>query len=201
LSNPVLADRPQPASSSHGLSFPTAHPGSEVYLPRALPRPAKFRPQGLVTLSTAYSLRALAGLVSCRRRSWDSPFGAFSFRQVPAAFPQPVNPHAVLPVGFPIHRSGRAGPTGRGSWAFTLPGVPDDRRRISTATAGCSLGLRPSRVFRHRPCTNFRPRSSHALRSVHRSERPLRHGVSLGRCLASPACPAKAVQVGMKQPS
>jgi hypothetical protein len=33
-----LADRPQPASSSHGLCFPTAHQGSEVHLPRGLPQ-------------------------------------------------------------------------------------------------------------------------------------------------------------------
>jgi len=39
-----------------------------------------------------------------------------------------------------------AGPTGRGLWAFTLPGVPCDRRRFSTAITGCSLGLRPLRA-------------------------------------------------------
>jgi hypothetical protein len=48
--------------------------------------PAKFRPQGLATLSAAYSLRARAGSVSHRRRSWDSPFGAFSSRKVSGRF-------------------------------------------------------------------------------------------------------------------
>jgi hypothetical protein len=187
----------RPAAAGQLLSWafiPYSTPGFGGPLPQALPQPATFRPQGLVTLSTAYSLRALAGLLSCRRRSWDSPFGAFSFRQVPAAFPQPVNPHAVFPVGFPSRRSGRAGPTGRGSWAFTLPGVPGDRCRISAATTGCSLGLCPSRVFRRQPCTGSHPRSSHALRNARRSGHPLRHGVSVGRRLASSTCPAKAVQ-------
>jgi hypothetical protein len=54
----------------------------ELYLP------ATFRPQGLVTLSAVYSLCAPAGFFSCRRRSWDSPCGAFSSRKVSAAFPR-----------------------------------------------------------------------------------------------------------------
>jgi hypothetical protein len=33
----VLADRPQPISTSHGLCFPTAHEGLKVHLTRALP--------------------------------------------------------------------------------------------------------------------------------------------------------------------
>jgi hypothetical protein len=33
----VLADRPQPISTSHGLCFPTAHEGSKVHLTQALP--------------------------------------------------------------------------------------------------------------------------------------------------------------------
>jgi len=58
-------------------------------------RPATFRLQGLVTLVAVYSLRARAGSISHRRRSWDLPFGAFSSRKVPAAFPRPVDPHTV----------------------------------------------------------------------------------------------------------
>jgi hypothetical protein len=48
--------------------------------------PATFRPQGLITLSTVSSLRTRASLVSCRQRSWDSPFGAFPSRKVFARF-------------------------------------------------------------------------------------------------------------------
>jgi hypothetical protein len=71
-----LVRQPQPADTSRGLSLPSAHQGSEVYLTRARP-PATFRPQGLATLSTAYSLRAPAGLFSYRRRSWDSALRSF----------------------------------------------------------------------------------------------------------------------------
>jgi hypothetical protein len=96
-----LARRPQPTSSSLGLLVPTALGGSEVHLPQALPTPATFRLQGLATLLAAYSFRARAGFISHRRRSWDSPFGAFASRKVPVAFPHgrthvPFNP-PVLP--------------------------------------------------------------------------------------------------------
>jgi hypothetical protein len=56
-------------STSHGLCLP-----------------ATFRLQGLATLLAAYSRRARAGFVSHRRRSWDSPFGAFPSRKVPTRF-------------------------------------------------------------------------------------------------------------------
>jgi hypothetical protein len=46
--------------------------------------PATFRLQGLATLVAVSSLRFRAGFVSHRRRSWDSPFGAFSSRKVSA---------------------------------------------------------------------------------------------------------------------
>jgi hypothetical protein len=58
-------------------------------------RPATFRLQGLATLMAACSLRARAGFISHRPRSWDSPFGAFSSRKVPAAFPRQVDPRTV----------------------------------------------------------------------------------------------------------
>jgi len=137
--------------------------GSEVHNSRALPAPTTFRPQGLVTLSTAYSLRARAGFFSRRRRSWDSPFGAFSSRKVSRAFPHgrthvPFD-QSVLP---PPKRW--AGPTGPGFWALPLPRVPGGRHMISASTTGCSLGLGPSRAYRQEPCPGFRPGSSHALR-------------------------------------
>jgi hypothetical protein len=55
-------------------------------LPQAHP-PATFRLQGLATLLTVYALRPPAGFVSHRRRSWDSPFGAFSSRKVSGTLP------------------------------------------------------------------------------------------------------------------
>jgi hypothetical protein len=89
----------------------------------------KIRLQGLATLLAASSRRARAGYVSRRRRSWDSPFGAFSSRKVSGAFPPgrthmpfapPVSPTAeavgrpgrprllgFCPSGSPWHDSGR----------------------------------------------------------------------------------------------
>jgi hypothetical protein len=56
-----------------------------------------------------------------------------------------------------------AGPTGRGSWALTLPEVPYGEAGFSTPTAGGSHGLRPSRVCQQAPCMGFHPHSSRAL--------------------------------------
>jgi hypothetical protein len=81
-----LVRPPQQTNTSHGLSVPSAHQGSTVHFSRAAPPPATVRLQGLATLLAVYSRRARAGLVSYRRRSWDSPFGAFSSRKVSAAF-------------------------------------------------------------------------------------------------------------------
>jgi hypothetical protein len=67
--------------SSHGLSLPTAHGRIRGPLLASSEPLARFRLQGLVTLLTAYSLESRAGFVSHRRRSWDSPFGGFTFRE------------------------------------------------------------------------------------------------------------------------
>jgi len=125
--------------------------------------PATFRLQGLATLWAAYSFRALAGFVSRRQRSWDSPCGAFSSRKVSAAFPRGC---AHLPFRPPVIPPPKrwAGPTGCGFWVLTLPGVPGDRAGFNSPTAGCSLGLRPlrvsgkslARVFARAPPTRFR---------------------------------------------
>jgi hypothetical protein len=145
-----------------GFLFPTAHQEAEVHFPQALPRPATFRPQGLVTLSAAYSLRAPAGFVSRRRRSWDSPFGAFSSRKVSAAFPRG---RTHLPFHLSVFPPPErwAGPTGRGFWVSALPRVPGDQTGINSPTAGCSHGLRPSRACWNEPCHGSRRDSSHAL--------------------------------------
>jgi len=94
----------------------------------------------------------------------------------------------------------RAGPTSRGFWAFTRPGVPGASRRISTADTGCSLGLRPCRVCRRQAYAGFRPRSSHTLRSAgpkgHCRRRP---GVSIG-CRRAPSRNWQASRVGQSNP-
>jgi hypothetical protein len=130
LTQSHLAASPQRTSSSHGLPLPTAHEASKVRLPRALPTPAIFRLQGLATLLTVYALRNRAGLVSYRQRSWDSPFGAFSSREVSGPFPARKNPHAVSLACIPLHRSAGAGSASRSSWALTLSRVPGDQAPV-----------------------------------------------------------------------
>jgi hypothetical protein len=48
------------------------------------------------TLSPVFSPQGRAGLVSCRRRSWDLPFGAFSSAKGTAALSSRVHPHTVF---------------------------------------------------------------------------------------------------------
>jgi hypothetical protein len=63
-------------------SVPLQHIKDRRSACRGLCLPATFRPQGLTTLSAAYSLRARARHISGRRRSWGSPFGAFLSHKV-----------------------------------------------------------------------------------------------------------------------
>jgi hypothetical protein len=106
-------------------------------------RPAsrsRVRPQGLVTLSTLCSLRRLAGFVSHRQRSWDSPFGAFSSRKATSGFP-PVAPTYRLaaaqecPKAF-LYES-QPSVSGLCSFRESLAIKPV----ISGFIAGCSLGV------------------------------------------------------------
>jgi hypothetical protein len=104
-----------PAAADRHLSWafvPFSTQGHGDPLARALPQPATVRLQGLATLLAAYARRARVGLFSCRRRSWDSPFGAFPSRKVADAFPRRTDPHAVLPVGNPEPQATWAGPNG-----------------------------------------------------------------------------------------
>lgn len=182
-----------PAAAGELLSWafvPFSTSGIGGPLSRALPPPATFRPQGLVTLSAVYALQARAGFVSHRQRSWDSPFGAFSSRKVSAAFPRGLTHMPFLPPVIPAAIGDWAGPADRGFWALTLPGVPRARCRVSASNAGCSLGLCPLRAFQQEPCPSSRPGSSHALRCAHPKDGCCRRlGVSLGSCLVLPGRP------------
>jgi hypothetical protein len=64
-----------------------------------------FRLQGLVTLLAVYALRARAGLISYRRRSRDSPFGALPSREVPGRF-RPDEPTYRFACRYYRYRSG-----------------------------------------------------------------------------------------------
>jgi hypothetical protein len=83
--------KPSPTAAADRLLSWAFAPFSTYRIRRSTTRglclPASFRPQGLAALSTVFSLRTLAGFVSHRQRSWDSPFGAFSARKALPAFP------------------------------------------------------------------------------------------------------------------
>jgi hypothetical protein len=84
------ANPSQPAAASRLLSWtllPFSTSGFGSPPDAGVPRPATFRLQGLATLLAGFSFRARVGLVSCRRRSWVSPSGAFPSRKVPATLP------------------------------------------------------------------------------------------------------------------
>ncbi len=148
---------------------------------RGLCLPASFRPQGLVTLSTVYSLRSPAGFLSYRQRSWDSPSGAFSFRKAAAAFPPRRTHLPSPPAGVTTRRSRWPGSAGRGSWAY-LPGSPWRpavclARRPLEAPLGFSLpGFALDslgRNFAQPPPTRFAASRSPAMRPASRSlDRP-----------------------------
>jgi len=139
----------------------------------------------LSSLSTVFSLRRRAGSISCRRRSWDSPFGAFSSWKVPGRFR----------AGGPTYRfAQRYSPpsedVGPAQWA-AVPGLGPFReslaiqRVFSPQIAGCSLGLCPSRVFQPRLGLGFRRGSSRVLCPVRRFSRTCMHlRVSIGPGLA-----------------
>jgi hypothetical protein len=164
LAQHVLVRRPRPANTSHGLSLPSALAGSEVHGSRALPArcvpPAGFGYPlgGLLPPSPCRLFFTPAALLGFALRSF---LLAEGIRRVSAG----MNPPAVSPVGYPGRQGDWAGPTGRGFWAFTLPRVPGNPRRISTWIAGCSLGLFPLRACQQKPRPGFRPGSSHTLRS------------------------------------
>jgi hypothetical protein len=158
-------------------------------------RGAAVRLQGLITLVAVYSFRALAGFISHRRRSWDSPFGASSSRKVSGAFP-PGRTH--IPFSLPLIPlpKQRAGPAGRGFWASTLAGVPGSRRVVSAPTTGCSLGFCPSRVCGPKSWSGFRPTSALTLRTRARRHMCRRPSVSINFGLGPSASRGKPQPAG-----
>ena len=137
----TLADRPQPASSSHGLSLPSAREGSEVHSPRVC-RARYVPPSGF-----GYPLGGLLPPSPCRLCFTPAALLGFTLRSLPLPQGIQVSPpgRTHVPFVLPLLPSPkrRAGSAGRGFWASTLAGVPGDRREVNVPAAGCSLGFFP----------------------------------------------------------
>jgi hypothetical protein len=115
------------------------------------PTPATLRLQGLATLLTPCSPRVPAGLVSCRRRSWDSPFEAFPLSRVsrPSGREAPTCRFAVRLSHRAEARRERQQPRLLGFAPGTSPSLPhaseDPRRnRLLPWVFGPSRGLSPT---------------------------------------------------------
>jgi hypothetical protein len=143
--------------------------------------PASFRLQGLVTLLAVCSLRARVGLFSCRRRSWDSPFGVFPSRKVARRSRRTRTHLPFLPSAAPGAKH-QAGTPDRGSWALSFPRVPDARCGFKASTAGYSLGVRPFQGSPSKTLAGISPSLlSRAFRTAERihGQRRLRVSISL----------------------
>jgi len=137
----ILAGRPQPPAPLMGFrSLQRSRVRRSTACGFAMP--ASFRPQGLVTLSAAYSLRARAGLVSYRRRSWDSPFGASSSRKVSSRLRGEAPTYRF---SCRYYRRRSDGPARQAAVSGLLPLRESlaAGRGVNTPTAGCSLGFSP----------------------------------------------------------
>jgi hypothetical protein len=148
--------------------------------------PATFRPQGLVTLSTVSSLRTLAGFVSRRQRSWDSPFGAFPSREASARFRthEPTYRFAARLR----RREAATQPVRPRFLGFDPPKSPwRSDTLLARRPLDAPLGFAPSRVSQPEPCGGFRRHSSSALSPPPSPQAPRRQHprVSIGSGLAA----------------
>jgi hypothetical protein len=131
-----------------------------------------------------------AALLGFALRSFRLPEGAPAFPQVRTHVP-------FFPSLFPPPKR-RAGPTGRGFWALTLPRVPCDRTGVSSPATGYSHGLNPPRVSRTTTWSELLPGLlPHAWQqSTLTGRRRPRLGVSIGCHLAPPpaGCPVGSAE-------
>jgi hypothetical protein len=144
LTQQNLAGRPKPTSSSLGLPFPSAHEEPQVHLPRVLP--ARYVPPS----GFGYPLDGF--LPAIPRRFCFAPAALLGFTLRSFLLPEGIlpvsgrkNPPTVPPVGIPAPKCGPARQA-------AVPGFQPFReslattRGVSTRTAGCSPGFRPSRA-------------------------------------------------------
>jgi hypothetical protein len=160
--------------------------------------PATFRLQGLATLLTVFSPQSRAGSVSHRQRSWDSPFGAFSFRKVSIPFPG-GRTHLPFRLSVYPHRSG--GRLGRPRFLGFAPSESPWRPGmvLTRGPLDAPLGFAPLGLPRT-PRQGFRPASSRALLRPGLSPERRRPRVSIG-VRSAPTSPAVARGDRLEHPS
>jgi len=126
--------------------------------------PAVFRLQGLVTLLTVYSLRVPSRLFFAPTALVGFALRSFLLQKGIPPVSEQKNPPTVCSRLYTLCQG--IGPAGRPQFlGFGLFEVPGDLRVFSTSTAGCSLGLLPSRAlhenlgwdFAQPPLTRFPP--------------------------------------------
>lgn len=153
---------------------PSAHSSAGDRSRAEHPEPGPIRPQGLATLATVSSRQRRAGSFSHRRRSWASPFGAFSSRsEARDGVSARDDPPAVSPLIAPRRRAARAGLRGRGFRVFgPLRESLARRDAFGGRRAGCSLGLHPLQGVRAKTWPRRPSASSRTLRGARPSSRP-----------------------------
>jgi hypothetical protein len=134
----------------------------QIYFSRALPT-RYVPPSGF-----GYPLGGFLPAIPCRFYFTPTALMGFTLRSFPPLERYPARYHPDAPTYrfarcCSSHRSGRPATTSRGSWALTLPRVPDERHGFSASPAGCSPGFPPSRAFPRKPWPGLHPASSHAL--------------------------------------
>jgi hypothetical protein len=180
-------------------------PDSKVHSIFAGCPPTPFRLQGLVTLLTTFSLRILAGSVSHRQRSWDSPLRSFTSRQVSRRFR----------LEGPTYRSTcrcsqrqDAGPARQASVTGLYPcrGLRMAISGFSTATIGSSLGVPPSRAsregldlaFTRSPLSHFVGQTTNGSATGAPESRSTFTWLNLGN--RSPDCSGRTTLLGFPHP-
>jgi hypothetical protein len=131
--DPSQSPRRAAALSAPLMSFRSLQhlPASRIHT-RGFAEPASFRLQGLAALMTASAPRHLAGLVSCRQRSWDlsHPSELSPPEKYPRPLRLPVDPRAVQPAAAPdTAEGGQIGTANPDFRALTLSRVPGRTRR------------------------------------------------------------------------
>jgi len=214
---PLVEFRVPPESSSANPSHPaTARqhlswaliPYSTFEIRRStcrkrLPTPATFRLQGLVTLLTAFARQIRVGPISCRQRSWDSPFGVFPSQKVSGTL---RTGRTHIPFCRPLYQPPEGGRPARSA---AVSGLQPFREFLASAaglarpSAGYSLGFFPFRALTMTTSAELSPdllsRASQRRISHDSSRRRLRVSISHHRDPSGAA--AASCNGRMSQPS